>query len=118
MYRSHTYSPEATRLSDEIPILVAQVQAVDRHISGRMVAQVDCRLDRLPYAWSEARLVGRPSTARSRLWLVVRRPSRVDMIYSDDVVAVRLPADLRFGDLLAVPERSLAAVRALRAELS
>jgi hypothetical protein len=40
------------------------------------------------------------------------------MVYSDDVVAVRLPADLRLGDLLAVPGRSLAAVNALRAELS
>ena len=118
MHHSYAHSPEVTRVLDDIPMLVTQVQAVDRHFTGRMVVQLDCRLDRLPFVWSEARLLSRPSHARSRLWLVVRRPSRVDMVYSEDVLAVRLPADLRLGDLLAVPERSLAAVNAMRAELS
>ena len=118
MHYSYAHAPAVTRLSGEIPILVTQVLAVDRHFTGRMIAQLDCRLDRAPYAWSEARLLTRHSLARSHLWLVVRRPSRIDMVCTDDVVAVRLPADLQLGDLLAVPERSLTAVDALRAELS
>jgi hypothetical protein len=118
MERSYARSPEVARVTDEIPVLVAQVQAVDRHVSGRPVIQLDCRMDDLPFAWSEARLLNRHSSARARLWLVVRRPSRIDMIYSEDVLALRLPSDLRLGDLLAVPSRSLAAVDALRAELS
>jgi hypothetical protein len=40
------------------------------------------------------------------------------MVFSDDVLAIRLPADLRFGDLLAIPARSLTAVDALRSEFS
>jgi hypothetical protein len=100
------------------PLLVTQVVAVDRHCSGRRVVQLDARLDRLPFVWSEARLISRPRVARSVLWLAIRKPSRVDMVFSDDVLAIRLPADLRFGDLLAIPPRSLAAVDALRAELS
>jgi hypothetical protein len=118
MERSDARRLAAARVPDAGETLVAQVQAVDRHVSGRMVALLDCRLDSLPFAWSEARLFNRPSRARMRTWLVIRRPSRVDMVYSDDVLAIRLPADLRLGDLLVVPSRSQVAVDALRAELS
>jgi hypothetical protein len=99
-------------------LLVTQVVAIDRHYSGRRVVQFDCRLDRLPFAWSEARLLSRTSRSRSVLWLVIRRPSRIDMVFSDDVLAIPLPIDLRFGDLVAVPGRTVAAVDAVRAELS
>jgi hypothetical protein len=118
MERSDARWTALTRATSDDETLVAQVQAVDRHVSGRMVVLLDCRLDSLPFAWSEARLVNRSSRARMRTWLVIRRPSRVDMIYSDDVLAIRLPGDLRLGDLLVVPSRSRAAVDALRAELS
>jgi hypothetical protein len=99
-------------------VLVAQVQAVDRHCSGRTVVQLDRRIDNLPFAWSEARLLNRHSSARSRLTLVVRRPSRVDMVFSDDVIAARLPSDVRMGDLVAVPARTVEAVDALRSRFS
>ena len=79
-----------------------------------MVVLLDRRIDNLPFAWPEARLVSRHSRARSRIWLVVRRPGPVDIVDTDDVLAVRLPADLRLGDLLAVPVRSVAAVDAAR----
>jgi hypothetical protein len=118
MERSNARRSADIRVTAGDDSLVAQVQAVDRHISGRMVALLDCRLDSLPFAWSEARLANRSSRARMRTWLVIRRPSRVDMVYSDDVLAMRLPGDLRLGDLLVVPSRSRAAVDALRAELS
>jgi hypothetical protein len=100
------------------PVLVTQVLAVDRHFSGRMVVQLDCRLDRLPFIWSEARLLSRSSGARTITWLVVRRPSRIDMVLADDVVAIPLPADLRLGDLLALPGRTLTSATALRSQLS
>jgi hypothetical protein len=114
MERSYAHWPEVVRVTDDLETLVTQVQAVDRHVTGRLVVQLDCRLDRLPYAWSEARLISRRSRARDRTWLVVRRPSRVDMVYSDDVLAIRLPGDLRLGDLLAIPRRDAAAIDALR----
>jgi hypothetical protein len=118
MERGEARWPADTRPTDDDETLVAQVQAVDRHVSGRMVALLDCPLDSLPFAWSEARLINRPSRARMRTWLVVRRPSRVDIVYSDDVLAIRLPGDLRLGDLLVIPSRSRAAVDGVRAELS
>jgi hypothetical protein len=97
------------------PILVSQVLAVDRHSCGRMVVQLDCRLDRLPFVWSQARLVSRSSRSRKVLWLAVRRPSRVDLVDSTDVVAIRLPADLQMGDLLEIPGRPGLALETLDA---
>jgi hypothetical protein len=110
-------TPQVIRRSEQ-SLLVTQVLAVDRHVCGRMVVQLDCRLDRLPFVWSEARLVSRSSRARKIVWLAVRRPSRVDMVLSEDVTAIRLPADLHMGDLLEFPGRSLAAVYTARADLS
>ena len=118
MQHNYAGSPQVVRLSHDIPMLITQVQAIDRHVTGPMVVQLDARIDQLPFAWSEARLLNRHSPTRSRLWLVVRRPSRVDMVYADDVTAIRLPSDLHMGDLLAIPGRSSAAVSAFRAELS
>jgi hypothetical protein len=111
------HTPSVVRRATE-PVLVSQVLAVDRHSCGRMVVQLDCRLDRLPFIWSRARLVSRSSHARSVLWLAVRRPSRVDMVESTDVVAIRLPADLQMGDLLEIPARPSRALDELPAELS
>jgi hypothetical protein len=114
MERSYARWPEVSRVTDDLETLVAQVQAVDRHVTGQLVVQLDCRLDRLPFAWSEARLISRRSSARDRTWLVIRRPSRVDIVFADDVLAIRLPGDLRLGDLLAIPRREVAAIDALR----
>jgi hypothetical protein len=117
--RSHpVVMPHSVTHRTDQAVLVAQVVAIDRHYSGRRVVQLDCRLDQLPFAWSEARLLSRSSRARSVLWLAIRRPSRVDMVLSDDVAAIRLPADLRPGDLVVIPGRSVAAVDALRDQLS
>lgn len=39
--------------------------------------------------------------------LIVRRPGTTDLAVTDDVLAARLPKDLRVGDLLAIPSRSI-----------
>jgi hypothetical protein len=115
LYAMHT--PLVVRRSAQ-PVLVSQVVAVDRHSCGRRVVQLDCRLDRLPFIWSRAHLVSRTSHARNVLWLVVRRPSRIDMVDTDDVLAIRLPADLHMGDLLEIPGRSSVAADARVADFS
>ncbi len=111
------HTPQVVRRSAQ-PVLVSQVVAVDRHSSGYRVVQLDCRLDRLPFIWSQARLISRTSYARSVLWLVVRRPSRIDMVDTDDVLAIRLPTDLHMGDLLEIPGRSSVAAEDRLSELS
>jgi hypothetical protein len=88
-------------------VLVVRVVATARHRAGCRVVQVDARLDNLRLIWSEARRVGGSQTARARRVLLVRRPSRVDLAETEDVISVSLPANLRVGDLLAIPSRPL-----------
>lgn len=47
---------------------------------------------------------------------LVRRPSTVDLAEATDVVVAYLPADLRMGDIIALPSRVHAAVGARPAE--
>jgi hypothetical protein len=103
------------RASDEqdgVAELVTQVLAVERHRSGYLVAQTSCRLDDAPVIWSGARLTNRLSRKRSRMCLLVRRPSTVDLAEATDVVVAYLPIDLRMGDILALPSRVPARVGA------
>jgi hypothetical protein len=94
-------SPERTA------VLVTRVLAMTRHRTGRPVAQVDARLGNLRLIWSQARRVGGKPTSRARTVLLVRNPSTIDLAEADDVLAVSLPANLRVGDLLAIPSRPL-----------
>jgi hypothetical protein len=87
-------------------VLVVRVVAMERHRGGVNVVQVDARLDNLRLIWSQAQRVG-GTTTRTRSVLVVRRPSRVDIAECEDVISTCLPADLRVGDLIAVPSRPL-----------
>jgi hypothetical protein len=66
---------------------------------------VDARLDNLRLIWSQAQRVGGARSARQRGILIVRRPSRVDIADTEDVILASLPANLRVGDLIAVPSR-------------
>jgi hypothetical protein len=86
-------------------VLVTRVLAMTRHRAGSPVVQVDARLGDLRLIWSQARRVGGKHTSRARTVLVVRNPSTVDLADADDVLAVALPANLRVGDLLAIPSR-------------
>ncbi|MBN9141462.1 MAG: hypothetical protein J0H23_11610 [Micrococcales bacterium] len=69
---------------------------------------VDGCLDRVPAIWSETRLINRASTAHHRS-IPVRFGG------DDRQARANLPADLRPGDLLAVPCRGMVVLRDLRA---
>ncbi|MDQ1545928.1 MAG: hypothetical protein QOH69_832 [Actinomycetota bacterium] len=86
-------------------VLVVRVVAMARHRGGCRVVQVDARLDNLRLIWSQARRVGGTRSSRTRSVLIVRRPGRVDIAESEDVISAALPANLRVGDLLAIPSR-------------
>jgi hypothetical protein len=86
-------------------VLVVRVVAMARHRGGCRVVQVDARLDNLRLIWSQARRVGGTKTSRTRTVLIVRKPGRVDMAESEDVISALLPVNLRVGDLLAIPSR-------------
>jgi hypothetical protein len=91
-------------------VLVARVLVVAEHYSGIPVIQIDARLDNLRLVWSEARVVGRRSGARSKISLLVRRPRTVDVARTNDVLAVDLPTRVAVGDLIAIPSRSISSV--------
>jgi hypothetical protein len=97
------HSPTVERTA----VLVARVVAMARHRGGCRVVQVDARLDNLRLIWSQAQRVGGAKTARARSVLLVRKPSTVDISESDDVILASLPANLRVGDLIAIPSRPL-----------
>jgi hypothetical protein len=86
-------------------VLVVRVVAMARHRGGARVVQVDARLDNLRLIWSQALRVGGSKTARHHGVLIVRRPSRVDIAETEDVLSASLPANLSVGDLIAVPSR-------------
>jgi hypothetical protein len=93
------------RTAERTGVLVTRVVAVTRHRAGIPVVQVDARLGDLRLIWSQARRVGGKSTSRIRPVLLVRNPSTIDLADTEDVISVSLPANLRVGDLLAIPSR-------------
>jgi hypothetical protein len=97
--------PDKCPTSERTAVLVVRVVAEARHRAGCRVMQVDARLDNLRLIWSQARRIGGRQTSRTRDVLIVRRPTRVDMADTDDVIPVSLPANLRVGDLIAIPSR-------------
>jgi hypothetical protein len=86
-------------------VLVVRVVAMARHRGGCRVAQVDARLDNLRLIWSQAQRVGGTKTVRARSVLIVRTPTTVDIADTEDVISASLPANLRVGDLIAIPSR-------------
>jgi hypothetical protein len=97
--------PEPT--AERTAVLVTRVLAMTRHRTGRPIVQVDARLGNLRLIWSQARRVGGKPTARTRAVLLVRNPSTIDLTDAHDVLTVSLPANLRVGDLLAIPSRPI-----------
>ncbi len=84
---------------------ITQVLAVDQHECGLLVVLTDRRLDDAPVIWAGATLANRVSGKRARRCLLIRRSSRVDITRSTDVILTELPADLRMGDIIAIPLR-------------
>jgi hypothetical protein len=101
---------------DGAPELMTQILAVECHESGCLIAQPNCRLDNAQVVWSGARLASRTSRKRTRMCLLVRRPGTIDLAVATDVVVAYLPADLRMGDVLALPSRLPATVEAPRTQ--
>jgi hypothetical protein len=95
--------PSATELTS---VVVARVLAVTVASDGSADAWIDARMAGSAFVMSEARMLGRVSTARDRA-VRVRSP------YDEDapVDAVYLGGDLRAGDLLAIPCRGTARLR-------
>jgi len=82
---------------DDATAIVVAVRHVARHSSGALVVQLDARLGAVPAVLGELRLVGRVSTAHDVAVVVGLEDD------GPSVAVVDLPADLRAGDLLAVP---------------
>jgi len=99
--------------SQRAAVLVVRITAVGHYATRNLIVQTDARLDNLPLIWSETRLINRASTARSAMILIDRR-SPADISSRDDVLAVELPSDLRVGDLLAIPSRSMTTTWAMQ----
>ncbi|HEX4442049.1 MAG TPA: hypothetical protein VHZ81_00620 [Galbitalea sp.] len=97
----------ASTTGERTGVLVVRVIALAEHSTGPRIVQVDARLDNLRLIWSEARRVGGQSARRTHRVLVVRKPSTDDLVDTEDVLAITLPADLGVGDLLAIPSRPL-----------
>lgn len=93
--------------SQRAAVLVVRITAVGHYATRNLIVQTDARLDNLRLIWSETRLINRASTARSAMILIDRRSPAVDTSPSHDLLAVELPSDLRVGDLLAIPSRSI-----------
>jgi hypothetical protein len=93
-----------TSTTERTAVLVTRVLAMTHHRAGCPVGQVDARLGNLRLIWSQARRVG-GTASRTRTVLLVRNPSTLDLADADDVISVSLPANLRAGDLLAIPSR-------------
>lgn len=84
----------------DVTVLVFRVTLRVDTQEEKRIALTDCTFDGLSALWSECRLIGRASAARSvRIELI---PGDVGGASWPHPVAL-LPADLREGDLLAVP---------------
>jgi hypothetical protein len=93
---------------------VVRITAVGHYATKNLIVQTDARLDNLRLIWSETRLINRASTARSAMILIDRRSPAADTSPAHDLLAVELPSDLRVGDLLAIPSRSITTTWAMQ----
>ena len=87
-------------------VIVTRVDTVGIDAEGRLDVWVDAELAHCDATWQEARLIGRVSTAHAMSTHL--RPS------SGPHRTVLLPADVRQGDLIAIPSAGAVAVRDLR----
>lgn len=85
--------------------VVATVTAVQTADAGRYELVVDAEIDPQRALWAETRLIGRASSARS---------VRATVPGSRGPGVLTVPADLRAGDLLAIPCRGQVALRDVR----
>ncbi|GMA28508.1 hypothetical protein [Arenivirga flava] len=86
--------------------VVLRITEVLHSAEGATLVLLDGRLDHPGTAWGELRLIGRASTAHDAPATVLGGAERS--------ASVELPADVRPGDLLAVPVRGVPCLRELR----
>ena len=91
--------------TDQGCVIIARVETVDVDAAGGIDVWVDAELEHCEASWQEARMIGRVSTAHAVSTHL--RPT------SDPALTVSLPADIRPGDLIAIPSATIVAVRDL-----
>lgn len=94
--------PSETELAS---VIIVRVTSVTRHL-GAVNVWVDAELDGCSAICSEARLIGRPSTAHAGEATLFPASA-----HSAVHRALELPVDLAEGDLLAIPCRSVTVLR-------
>lgn len=95
-------------------VIVVRVSAVEKNFDAARVVLVNARLDTVHAVWRETRLIGRASTAKNTSAIVLAGES--DQTPDLGRGVVELPADLREGDLLAIPCTGIVALRDVRAQ--
>lgn len=90
-------------------IIITAVLTVDAgETSGQPAVVLDASFSRTAPVWAEARVIGRVSTARHVAMTALGTGDT-------RAAAVTLPADIRAGDLIALPSPGLIVLRDLRA---
>lgn len=95
--------------TDLASVVVTRVERLGRAADGRPEAWIDAFLDACQPILSEIRLIGRVSTDHEVV--VALRPTSREPVVAR---TVELPADLRVGDLLAVPCVGVTAIQEVR----
>ncbi|TFC94449.1 MULTISPECIES: hypothetical protein [Cryobacterium] len=94
-------------------VVVVRVTTVLRNCGAARVVLIDACLDTVNAAWPETRLLGRASTVKSTVAVLLSGESHETSSGGRGVV--ELPDDLREGDLLAIPCAGAVALRDVRA---
>lgn len=103
---AHAAGPRSGVVGAMGTVVVTTVTAVCAVGPGRVVVELDADIDPNRALWSQARLIARASTAH---------PVRATVRASEDALTV--PADLRAGDMLAIPCRGQLALRDVRRDV-
>ena len=91
--------------TDRASVILTRVETIETLPDGTREAWMDAELEHCDATWQQARLIGRISTAHSS-------PVRLRPTNDPDRI-VELPADLRPGDLIAIPSPAIIPLREL-----
>ena len=100
--------------NQDAAVIVVRVTAVLDNWDAERVVLIDACLDTVRATWGETRLIGRASTVKSASAIVLAGESY--QTPCSGRTPVDLPADLREGDLLAIPCAGVFALRDVRAQ--
>ncbi|ARC55827.1 hypothetical protein AS850_01880 [Frondihabitans sp. 762G35] len=100
--------------TDTVTSVVVTVVSVGRHPAGSLLVTVDADLARVDADLTEARLIGRVSTARDVEALLTNTCVHPDAGTPFSLLGTGLPGDLAAGDLLVFPCRGLVTLHDVR----